>query len=325
MVPLFLYSSSSSRGLFEIQRGDGVAGPKLGQIAIGFGHIDFHNVHHLFAKRNVLNVGRFKVHAAASFALVHDFSQQIRHAIPHHDTARDIRVHVRRSRGLAHDRTKRRVQVGETPIATHAQLQIVSLIHGPKHRVAILIVEIVRVTPGCQGRDLLFQESLLQVGAQREPGRVGAREHDPPHLERQFGMYRKGGSGGSTRTDVGVIDHQVFAFPRKLDIRFLSTGVDKFASEDGGGPSLLFHVIEGRFHETHPIHNPIQVFEIVDVDFRSTDGILFAGGGNVLDPTEVQDVISFLDQIVHVDARVWQRHGTQPHLPLTPRQMEGRR
>ena len=115
-----------------MQRDDGVAGPKLGQIAIGFGHIDFHNVHHFFAKRNVLNVlnvRRFKVHAAASFALVNDFSQQIRHAIPHHDTARYIRVHVQRSRGLAHDGTKCRVQVGETPTATHAQVQVVSLIH----------------------------------------------------------------------------------------------------------------------------------------------------------------------------------------------------
>ena len=84
-------------------------------------------------------------------------------------------------------------------------------------------------------------------------------------------------------------------------------------------------MIEGGFHETHPIHNPIQVFEIVDVDFCGPDGRLFAGGGKVLDPTDVQDVFSFREQIVHVDARVWQRHGTQPHLPLTPGQMEGGR
>ena len=61
--------------LFEMQRDDGIARTKLGQIAIGFGHIDFHNVHHFFAKRNVLNVGRFKVRAAVSLALVHDFTQ----------------------------------------------------------------------------------------------------------------------------------------------------------------------------------------------------------------------------------------------------------
>ena len=309
-----------------MHRDDGVARPKLGQIAIGFGHIDFHNVHHFFAQRNLLNVRGFKVHAAASFALVHDFSQQIRHAIPHHDTARHIRVHVQRARGVAHDGRKRRVQVGETATATHAQVQIVSLIHGPKHRVARGVDEIVPATPGRHGRDLILQKGLLQVGAQREPGRVGVRKHDPPHLERQFGMYRKGGSGtGTAMTDVRVIDHQVFAFPSELDIRVLSTGVDKFASEDRGGVSLLFHVIEGGFHETHPIHNPIQVFEIVDVDFGCPDGVLLDGGGNVLDPTDVQDVVSFLDQIVHVDAHVRQRHGTQSHLPLTPGQMEGGR
>ena len=307
-----------------MHRDDGIARPKLGQIAIGFGHIDFHNVHHFFAKRNVLNVRRFKVHAAASFALVHDFTQQIRHAIPHHDTVRHVRVHVQRARGLAHDRTKRRVQVGETPTATHAQVQIGGGIHSPKHRLAILIGEIVPTTPGCHGRDLILQEGLLQVGAQREPGRVGVRKHDPPHLERQFGMHRKGGSGDdSTMTDVGVIDHQVFAFPSELDIRVLSTGVDKFASEDGGGPSSLFHVIEGGFHETHPIHNPIQVFEIIDLGQGRSVSVMLGGGGHDLDPFDPQDVISFLDQIVHVDARVRQRHGTQPHLPLTPGQMEG--
>ena len=308
--------------LFEMQRDDGVARPKLGQIAIGFGHIDFHNVHHFFAKRNVLNVRRFKVRAAVSLALVHDFTQQIRHAIPHHDTARHIRVHVQRARGFAHDRTKRRVQVGETPTATHAQVQIVTLIHHPKLRVARTVSEIVPVTPGRHGRDLIFQERLLQIGAQREPGRVVRREHDPPHLGCQFGMHRKDGSGGSAMTNVRVVDHQVFAFPTKLDIRFFAMGIDKFTSEDGFGASLLFHMVEGGFHETHPIHHPIQVFEIVDVDFRGPNGRLFAGGRHVLDPSDVQDVFSFWEQIVHVDARVRQRHGTQSHLPMPPGQME---
>ena len=144
-----------------MHRDDGVARTKLGQIAIGFGHIDFHNVHHFFAKRNVLNVSRFKVHAAASFALVHDVSKQIRHAIPHHDTARYIRVHVQRSRGFAHDRTKCYVQVGETPTTTHAQVQIVLLIHDPKLWLARAVGEIVPVTPGRYGGDLIFQEKFV--------------------------------------------------------------------------------------------------------------------------------------------------------------------
>ena len=309
-----------------MHRDDGVARSKLGQITIGFGHIDFHNVRHFFAQRNVLNVCGFKVYAAASFALVHDFTQQIRHAIPHHDTARHIRVHVQRARGVAHDRTKRCVQVGETPTATHAQVQIGGGIHSPKHRLAILIGEIVPTTPGCHGGDLILQEGLLQIGPQREPGRVGVREHDLPHLERQFGMHRKGGSGDDpTMTDVGVVDHQVFAFPSELDIHVSAIIVDKFASEDGGGPSLLFHVIEGGFHETHPIHNPIQVFEIIDLGQGRSVSVMLGGGGHGLDPFDPQDVISFLDKIVHVDARVRQRHGTQSHLPLTPGQMEGRR
>ena len=305
-----------------MQRDDGVARSKLGQIAIGFGHIDFHNVHHFFAQRNVLNVGRFKVRTVVSLALVHDFPQQIRHAIPHHDTACDIRVHVQRSGGFAHDGTKRRVQVGETPTATHAQIQIVALIHHPKLSFARTVGEIVPVTPGRHGGDLIFQERLLQIGAQREPGRVVGREHDPSHLGCQLGMHRKDGSGGSTMTNVGVVNHQVFAFPTKLDIRFFAMGIDKFATQDGLAASLLFYMVEGGFHETHAIRHPIQVFEIVDVDFRGPNGGLFAGGRQVLDPSDVQDVFSFGEQIVHVDARVRQRHGTQSHLPLPPGQME---
>ena len=221
-----------------MQRDDGVARAKLGQIAIGFGHIGFDNVHHFFAKRNVLNVDQFKVHVAASSALVHDFSQQIRHSIPHDDTACHIRVHVQRPGGFSHDRAKRRVQVGETPIATHAQVQIGSDLHGPKQtkqastmRLAILIVEIVPSRTGFHVWDLISQEFLLQVGPQLKPRQVGVREHDPAHLERQFGMNSKGGSGEeSTMTDVGVIDHQVFAFPTELDIHVSSIIVDKFAS-----------------------------------------------------------------------------------------------
>ena len=105
----------------------------------------------------------------------------------------------------------------------------------------------------------------------------------------------------------------------------LSAGIDKLASEDGGGPSLLFHVIEGGFHETHPIHHPIQVFEIIDLGQGRSVSVMLGGGGYGLDPFDPQDVISFLDQIVQVDARVRQRHGTQPHLPLPPGQMEGGR
>ena len=214
-----------------MQRDDGIARAKLGQIAIGFGHIGFDNVHHFFAKRNVLNVDQFKVHAAASFALVHDFSQQIRHSIPHDDTACHIRVHVQRPGWFSHDRAKRRVQVGETPTAAHAQVQVGSDLHGPKHGLAILIVEIVPSRAWFHVWDLISQEFLLQVGPQLKPGRVGVREHDPAHLERQFGMNSKGGSGEeSTMTDVGVVDHQVFAFPTELDIHVSSIIVDKFAS-----------------------------------------------------------------------------------------------
>ena len=68
--------------------------------------------------------------------------------------------------------------------------------------------------------------------------------------------------------------------------------------------------------ETQAIHNPIQLFEIVDFGKGRPVSVMTGGGGNGLDPFDPQHVISFLDQIVHVDARVRQRDGAQPHLPL---------
>ena len=138
-----------------MQRDDGIALAKLDRIAIGFGHIGFDNVHYLFAKWNVLNVQRFKVQAAPSFSLVHDFSQQIRHSIPHDNSARHIRVHVQRTGGFSHDRAKRRVQVGETPTATHAQVQIGPGVHGPKQEVARCVDQIVPSTPERHGKDFI--------------------------------------------------------------------------------------------------------------------------------------------------------------------------
>ena len=69
-----------------------------------------------------MNVQWFKVHGASAFPLVMDFTQQIGHAIAHHRAACHVRVHVQRSRGFTHHRTKRYIQDGETPPTTHTQL-----------------------------------------------------------------------------------------------------------------------------------------------------------------------------------------------------------
>ena len=83
--------------LFEVQGDNGVPFPKLDQVFPGanrFRHLNVNDFHHLVAKRQVLNVQRFKVQGASSFPLVLDFSQQIRHAIPHNTAACYVGVHV---------------------------------------------------------------------------------------------------------------------------------------------------------------------------------------------------------------------------------------
>ena len=87
-----------------------------------FGHLNVNDFHHLVTKSHVLNVQLFKVDGATSLSLVLDFTQQIGHAIAHPRAACHVRVHVQRSRGFPHHGPKRRIQVGETPPTTHAQL-----------------------------------------------------------------------------------------------------------------------------------------------------------------------------------------------------------
>ena len=108
-----------------MQGDQGVAFSKPDQLILGarrFGDLHLNDFHDFIAKRQVLNVQRFKVHGASAFPLLMDFTQQIGHAIAYHHTACHVRVRVQRSRGVAHHRTKRHIQVGETPTTTHTQL-----------------------------------------------------------------------------------------------------------------------------------------------------------------------------------------------------------
>ena len=111
--------------LFEVQRDNGMAVTKLDQVSSStnrFGHLNMNHFHHLVTKSHVLNVQRFKVDGATCLSLVLDFTQQIGHAIAHHGAACHVGVHVQGSCRFPHHRSKRHIQVGETPITTHTQL-----------------------------------------------------------------------------------------------------------------------------------------------------------------------------------------------------------
>ena len=71
-------------------------------------------------------------------------------------------------------------------------------------------------------------------------------------------------------TDVGVVSHQVLTIPTKLDVGVFTLTVGEASSLDRRFLQLLFHVMDGRFHKTHSIHHPIQVFDVVNDGFSSS-------------------------------------------------------
>ena len=218
--------------LFEVQRDNGFTFTKLDQVSPGanrFGHLNVNDFHHLVTNRHVLNVQRFKVEGASFLPLVLDFSKQIGHAIAHNTAACHVRVHVQCSRGVSHHRTKRYIQVGETPI--HAETQPNP--HGPCtirgdlviHRVAFRIFEFNVTVVGYPS----VNEFHVQV-APKDPLAIRVF-FKPPHF---FGHDMMNGKVGDHHrvarskhvlvpSDVAIVQHQLLSFPDKCRTRLLST------------------------------------------------------------------------------------------------------
>ena len=65
------------------------------------------------------------------------------------------------------------------------------------------------------------------------------------------------------RGNIRVVNEQIFAFPLELDVGVFALIVGKPTSLNRRFHASLFQVGNGGFHETHPIHHPIQIFQIV--------------------------------------------------------------
>ena len=65
--------------------------------------------------------------------------------------------------------------------------------------------------------------------------------------------------------DIRVVNEQILAFPTKLDVRVFALIVQNRTPLEWPIPiRCLFHMSNGGFHETHPIHHPIQIFIVID-------------------------------------------------------------
>ena len=63
---------------------------------------------------------------------------------------------------------------------------------------------------------------------------------------------------------MGVVNDEIFPFPTKLDVGVFPLLTGKASSLDGCFLALLLQVCNGGFHETHAIHHPIQILDVID-------------------------------------------------------------
>ena len=102
-------------------------------------------------------------------------------------------------------------------------------------------------------------------------------------------------------TDIGVVDDADPRLPNlKLDVSVFALIIGKPATLNRRFLASLFQVSNGGFHETHPIHHPIQMLNVID---EGLCAIYFARGrfpvfstrfGIGLVPGRRQDVPIFL-------------------------------
>ena len=109
--------------------------------------------------------------------------------------------------------------------------------------------------------------------------------------------------------DMGVVDEQILAFPLELDVGVFALIVGKPTSLNRRFVASLFQVGNRGFHETHAIHHPIQILDVLDDGLRRayarchfpTASIGF-GIGDL--PGRRHDVAVFVDQLVQIHAGI---------------------
>ena len=109
--------------------------------------------------------------------------------------------------------------------------------------------------------------------------------------------------------DIRVVDEQILAFPLELDVGVFALIVAKPTSLNRRFVASLFQMGNRSFHETHAIHYPIQILDVLDDGLRRAyarchGAIGFTRGGIGDLPGRPHDVAVFFDQLVQIDAGI---------------------
>ena len=160
---------------FKVEGQESVSFGKGHGILVGFRHVRFDDFHQPTTHREIVNVLRFKVSHLVGSIL--DFPQKIGDLVAHHPAGACIAVHEQRPRrGEFHGGMKLGIQIHPAPVATHAQLEILT-VHGPKRGSIQSVDDIHGVGNGIRAK------FLDDIGSQTK--HVRGRFHDPPHFEGQ--------------------------------------------------------------------------------------------------------------------------------------------
>ena len=294
----------------------GLAFGKSHRIAIGFRHLRFDDFHQLAADREIVNVLRFKVSHLAGSIL--DFPQKIGDLVAHHPTGTHIAVHERGPRGGEFcGRMKLGIQIHKSPVATHAQQEILA-IHRPKRRLIPGVEDIDR------GGDGIRAKFLTYIGSQTK--RAQTRFDDPPHLQGQ--VFSPLHSGHLTRViHIRSVQYQIPSVrPLKGGVQLdtivlsqLTFGDDAIGSFSLVASDKGFEKLLSRRKQVLSGHVLTQEFSALMVQ------LVVVGVQHAFVPSHVQQGILGRDKAIPHSWNGGQGQTDQAHLPIWTHKSNGTR
>ena len=303
---------------FKVEGQERVAFGKRHGILVGFRHVRFDDFHQPTTLRNIVNVLRFKMRHLVRSIL--DFPQKIGDLVADHPTGADIAVHEQGARRSEFFRgMKLGIQIHHEPIATHAQLEILS-VHAPKRRSIQGIGDIRGVGNGIRAK------FLDDIGSQTKHVRGGF--HEPSHSQgQQFPPFH---FGHLTRViHIRGVQAQIPVLgPLEEGVQLDAIGLGQLAlGDDALGSGLVVTSHEG-FEKLLPRRQQVLGGHLIaqEGEFSALMVVVVVVGvQHALVPSHVQEGIHGGHKRFSHGRNVGQRHTDQSDLPIGAHEPNGTR